>query len=60
MDPSKGRKRLVPYLFAWTQNFLGILLMLHLTAMNATLRTIAEEYLDPSEIEQRVYLLGIN
>ena len=57
MDPPKSRKRLVPYLFAWTQNFLVTLLILRLIPTNARLRDITEKYIDPSEVEQTVYLL---
>jgi len=31
MSPTAHHKRLVPYLFCWSQNFLGILLILHLS-----------------------------
>jgi len=57
MEPTKRRKRLVPYLFAWTQNFLGVLLILRMTTEHPVLRTITERYLDAVEVEQTVYLL---
>ena len=31
MSPTAHQKRLVPYLFCWSQNFLGILLILHIS-----------------------------
>ena len=43
MAPPKNKKRLVPHLFAWTQNFLGILLILKMTSANECLRRIVEE-----------------
>lgn len=57
MNPPKDRKRLIPYLFAWTQNFLGILLILRMVTENDALRKIAERYLDYDEVSQTVHLL---
>jgi hypothetical protein len=57
MDPHKGRKRLIPYLFAWTQNFFGILLILRMTTENRILRNIVNKYNLPAEIDQTVLLL---
>jgi hypothetical protein len=57
MDPPRKRKRLIPYLFAWTQNFLGVLLILRMTTENPMLRSIAEKNLSMSDIEKTVRLL---
>ncbi|KAK3672625.1 hypothetical protein LTR78_007437 [Recurvomyces mirabilis] len=43
MAPPKNKKRLVPHLFAWTQNFMGILLILKMCTVNDCLRQIVEE-----------------
>lgn len=40
LAPSSRRKRLVPYLFCWSQNFTGILLILHLTRVHPVLHQI--------------------
>ncbi|PQE04635.1 hypothetical protein CJF30_00004406 [Rutstroemia sp. NJR-2017a BBW] len=42
LSPPSRRKRLIPYLFCWSQNFLGILLILHLAKHNTMLKDIAE------------------
>lgn len=57
MAPPKNKKRLVPQLFAWTQNFLGILLILRMTKENACLRQICEEHVDQEEIKRTVSLM---
>lgn len=43
MAPPKNKKRLVPHLFAWTQNFVGILLILRMCSVNDCLRSIVDE-----------------
>lgn len=43
MAPPKNKKRLVPHMFAWTQNFMGILLVLKMCGVNDCLRQIVEE-----------------
>ncbi|KAF2400784.1 hypothetical protein EJ06DRAFT_581841 [Trichodelitschia bisporula] len=40
MEPCRSQKRLVPYLFAWTQNFLGVLILLRLATENEILRDL--------------------
>jgi len=57
MDPAKMRKRLIPYLFAWTQNFLGVLLILRMATVNPTLMSIAERHLDSVDVEKTIELL---
>lgn len=43
MAPPKNKKRLIPHLFTWTQNFLDILLILRMCTVNDCLRSIVEE-----------------
>jgi hypothetical protein len=43
MAPPKNKKRLVPHLFAWTSNFLGILLILKMCSVNECLRAVVDE-----------------
>ncbi|KAK0255154.1 hypothetical protein B0A54_16294 [Friedmanniomyces endolithicus] len=43
MAPPKNKKRLVPHMFAWTQSFMGILLILRLTTANECLSRIIDE-----------------
>ncbi|KAN0122596.1 hypothetical protein V8E51_000922 [Hyaloscypha variabilis] len=40
LSPTSRRKRLIPWLFGWSQNFLGILLIMHMTQINPMLRDI--------------------
>ncbi|KAK4983050.1 hypothetical protein LTR50_007450 [Elasticomyces elasticus] len=51
MAPPKDKKRLVPYLFAWTQNFVGILLILRMTTVNECLGKIASERVNQEEMD---------
>lgn len=59
MAPPKNKKRLVPHLFAWTQNFIGILLVLRMCSVNECLRQIVDEggIVGRQEIEKTVHLL---
>jgi hypothetical protein len=57
MDPPRMRKRLIPYLFAWTQNFLGVLLILRMTTKNRMLRSIADRNLDGGDVQKTILLL---
>ncbi|KAI7521247.1 hypothetical protein KC317_g22158, partial [Hortaea werneckii] len=43
LSPPKNKKRLVPHLFAWTQNFVGILLIFRMCNVNSCLSTIVDE-----------------
>ncbi|KYG40385.1 hypothetical protein M433DRAFT_148429 [Acidomyces richmondensis BFW] len=56
MAPPKNKKRLVPHLFAWTQNFMAILLVLRMCAVNKCLKAVVEEQgvVGWKEIEQSV------
>lgn len=57
MAPPKHKKRLCPHLFAWTQNFLGILLILWMTVENECLKKICDEHLDRADIEATAGLM---
>lgn len=59
MAPPKNKKRLVPHLFAWTQNFMGILLALKMCSVNECLLQIVEEggVVGRAEIEATVTLM---
>jgi hypothetical protein len=57
MNPPRDSKRLIPYLFAWTQNFFGVLLILRMVEENTSIRRIAETYLNFEEVQQTVHLL---
>ncbi|KJY00562.1 C6 finger domain protein [Zymoseptoria brevis] len=57
MAPPKDKKRLVPSLFAWTQNFMGILLILRMTTENECLMRICEEQVNRDELEQTVAMM---
>lgn len=43
MAPPKNKKRLVPHMFAWTQSFMGILLILKMCSVNDCLHRIIED-----------------
>lgn len=57
MAPPKNKKRLVPHLFAWTQNFMGILLILRMTTENECLRRICESQVNHEEIQKTATLM---
>lgn len=59
MAPPKNKKRLVPHMFAWTHNFMGILLILRMCSANHCLRQIVEEcgVVGRKEIESTVAIL---
>jgi hypothetical protein len=57
MAPPKNKKRLVPHLFAWTQNFMGILLILRMTTENECLMRICEDQVNREELEQTVAMM---
>ena len=57
MAPPKNKKRLVPHLFAWTQNFMGILLILRMTTENDCLRQICETQVNREETQRTVTLM---
>jgi hypothetical protein len=60
LSPTSRRKRLVPCLFCWSQDFLGILLILHMTRHNPMLRDIRAQLCGPrfeAEADQTVQLM---
>lgn len=57
MSPCRDRKRLLPVLFSWTQNFLGVLLILRMTMEHPVLMRIREQYCDEEEFRLTVLLL---
>ena len=57
LAPPKNKKRLVPHLFAWTQNFMSILLILRMTTENECLRRICENHVNHEEIQKTAALM---
>ncbi|KAK5127930.1 hypothetical protein LTR85_005047 [Meristemomyces frigidus] len=59
MSPPKNKKRLVPHLFAWTQNFMGILLILSMCTANECMRRIVDEggVVGWQEIDRTIHLM---
>ncbi|CAL3964274.1 unnamed protein product [Diplocarpon coronariae] len=47
MSPPSRHKRLIPYMFCWSQTFLSILLIFHLTHHNPMLRDIRAQLCGP-------------
>ena len=54
MRPTKFKKRLIPHLFTWTQNFVGILLILWVLQHNEQLGEPYREQLNRSEIQETI------
>lgn len=57
MYPPKAKKRLVPFLFAWTQNFIGILLILRMALKDNLLGRISQDRISQTEVEETVRLM---
>ena len=57
MAPAKTKKRLIPHLFTWTQNFIGILLILWAAQNNQCLHRICAEKLDRRMIDLSIGLM---
>lgn len=57
MAPPKDKKRIVPHLFAWTNNAVGVLLILRMTKANEKLRGICEGRVNEEEIDKTVGLI---
>jgi hypothetical protein len=55
--PPKTKKRLVPHSFSWTQNFMGILLILRHTQENGVLGKICDEHVNPDDMKRTVTLM---
>ena len=57
MAPAKDKKRLLPLLFDYTQNFMGILLILSLTTENNMLKGVCQEQVNRDDIENSIKLM---
>jgi hypothetical protein len=57
LAPPKNKKRLVPHLFTWTQNFVGILLILRMTTENECLKKICSDRVGQKDMEQTTALM---
>lgn len=57
MYPVTQRKRLIPMLFTWNQNFMSILLILRMTAVDPGLAEIRRNNIHQPELESTVLLL---
>jgi hypothetical protein len=60
LSPPSRRKRLVPYLFGWSQGLLSILLILQMTQHNPMLREIRAQFCGPifeAEIDRTVEMM---
>ncbi|KAF2156931.1 hypothetical protein K461DRAFT_219778 [Myriangium duriaei CBS 260.36] len=57
MYPCRNKKRLLPHLFTWTQNFVGILLILRMTLEHTCLRKIREERVNEADVHNTMRLL---
>lgn len=51
MAPPKNKKRLIPQIFTWTQKFADILLILHITRKDKTLRHISESQVNLEDMK---------
>ncbi|KAG9242385.1 hypothetical protein BJ878DRAFT_535930 [Calycina marina] len=47
LSPASRHKRMIPYLFCWSQNFLTILIIVHMTQHNDMLRNIRAQLAGP-------------
>jgi hypothetical protein len=54
LRPVDSRKRLIPHLFSWTQNFIGALLILWMSQRNACLRQICADWLDADLVHRTI------
>ena len=57
MSPPRDKKRVVPHLFAWTKNFIEILLILRMITENESLRRVCESRVSQDEVRQTAALL---
>lgn len=53
LAPARQKKRLLPHLFTWTQNFIAMLVILCTSPSNECLREICNEQLGPKSTEAR-------
>ncbi|KAK3065192.1 hypothetical protein LTS18_006742 [Coniosporium uncinatum] len=52
-----NKKRLIPYLFTWTQNFMAILVILRASYNNEMLYNICQSYVNRQEMQETVVML---
>lgn len=57
MAPPKDKKRLVPHHFAWTQEFVSILLLIWMTRKDAALHQICEDKVASGMLETSALLM---
>lgn len=57
MAPPKDKKRLMPYLFTWTQSCASVLLVLKMTQVNEQLKSICEGHVDPASVQSTVSIM---
>lgn len=57
MAPPRDRKRLLPNIYAWSQNFFAVLLIFRMMPENKLLRDIVQQQLDAAELQQTLVLL---
>jgi hypothetical protein len=57
MPPRNDRKRLLPHLFTWTNNSIGILLILYMVRHNRALWDICNERIDHEDTEGTIALM---
>ena len=57
MTPSKLKKRLVPHLYTWTQNYLGMLLIFHAIRRSDCLARICAEKVDLERVQETTALM---
>lgn len=57
LEPPKLKKRLIPHLYAWTQNYFGMLLIFHAVRNNDYTRQICNERVGEERIQDTVALM---
>ena len=57
MAPPKDKKRLIPHLFTWTHNSIGILLILFMAKHNKSLREICKGHVSDEELMATALLM---
>jgi hypothetical protein len=57
MAPPKAKKRLVPHLYAWTHNSLGMLLIFKAIQRSDFLKRICEEQVSSERVQETIALM---
>lgn len=57
MAPPKDKKRLVPHQFTWTQNMIGVLLILRMTQEEGVLKQLCEGRINRDDLDSTIVLL---